>query len=101
MVCSRLSLVDGEPLEKVGISGRLARVEQQVKKNCRVLLLARQRKFPRPASFLSLACHVTALITQNPYCIFNRSSNSALFYCHGWVILGTTAWFLTIVVTCS
>ena len=32
MVCSRLSLVDGEPLEKVGISGRLARVEQQVKK---------------------------------------------------------------------
>ena len=32
MVCSPLSLVDGEPLEKVGISGRLARVEQQVKK---------------------------------------------------------------------
>ena len=60
MVCSCLSLVDGEPLEKVGISGRLARVEQQVKKNCRLLLLARQRKFPRPASFLScLSCNCT------------------------------------------
>lgn len=32
MVCSCLFLVDGEPLEKVGISDRLARVEQQVKK---------------------------------------------------------------------
>ena len=50
MVCSRLSLVDGEPLEKVGISARLARVEQQVIKrknekinagHCRLLLLAR------------------------------------------------------------
>ena len=54
MVCSRLSLVDGEPLEKVGISGRLARVEQQVKINKLQVPFARKTKKFSSACFISL-----------------------------------------------
>ena len=53
MVCCRLSLVDGEPLEKVGISGRLARVEQQVKKL--QVTFARKTKKVSSACFISLS----------------------------------------------